>query len=187
MRWYWKLRSRLLFLWKSTNRHGVHSPFVYEFITKCLYQKLKKENLHAIKKHCKKNNCANLKKITLLYQIVHHFEVRNILDLNSSDHLLTLSLKEVTISKKNKNLKNSLFDLIIVDYQTFPEKLEELYHYMHNDTIILFDAPYTSPNTYNKWKQIVKKSTITVSVDLFYLGLLFIRTEQVKEHFIIRA
>lgn len=29
------------FLWKSTNQHGVHSPFVYSLVTKCLYDKSK--------------------------------------------------------------------------------------------------------------------------------------------------
>ncbi|WP_299522876.1 O-methyltransferase [Winogradskyella sp.] len=29
------------FLFNSTNQHGVHSPFVYNFVTKCLYNKVK--------------------------------------------------------------------------------------------------------------------------------------------------
>ena len=31
----WK--KYLLFLWNSTNQHGVHSPFVYRLVTQCLY------------------------------------------------------------------------------------------------------------------------------------------------------
>ncbi len=33
------IRSYLQFLWNSTNQHGVHSPFVYDLITKCLYDR----------------------------------------------------------------------------------------------------------------------------------------------------
>lgn len=36
-----QLSSYLKFLLKSTNQHGVHSPFVYDFVTKCLYDKTK--------------------------------------------------------------------------------------------------------------------------------------------------
>jgi len=36
--WY-QIKSYLNFLLKSTNQHGVHSPFVYDFVTKCLYDK----------------------------------------------------------------------------------------------------------------------------------------------------
>ena len=29
------------FLLRSTNQHGIHSPFIYNFVTKCLYDKVK--------------------------------------------------------------------------------------------------------------------------------------------------
>ncbi|WP_299116106.1 class I SAM-dependent methyltransferase [uncultured Winogradskyella sp.] len=32
--------SYIKFLFTSTNQHGVHSPFVYNFVTKCLYNKV---------------------------------------------------------------------------------------------------------------------------------------------------
>ncbi|MBV7268530.1 class I SAM-dependent methyltransferase [Winogradskyella sp. WHY3] len=31
--------SYIKFLFSSTNQHGVHSPFIYNFVTKCLYDK----------------------------------------------------------------------------------------------------------------------------------------------------
>ena len=34
-----QFKSYLKFLLKSTNEHGVHSPFVYNFVTRCLYNK----------------------------------------------------------------------------------------------------------------------------------------------------
>ncbi len=33
------IRSYFKFLWKSTNEHGVHSPFVFDLVTKCFYDK----------------------------------------------------------------------------------------------------------------------------------------------------
>lgn len=35
----YQIKSYLKFLLKSANAHGVHSPFVYDFVTKCLYNK----------------------------------------------------------------------------------------------------------------------------------------------------
>ncbi|MCB0399583.1 MAG: class I SAM-dependent methyltransferase [Winogradskyella sp.] len=37
----YQLISYIKFLFSSTNQHGVHSPFVYQFVTKCLYDKNK--------------------------------------------------------------------------------------------------------------------------------------------------
>ncbi|RNC86867.1 MAG: class I SAM-dependent methyltransferase [Winogradskyella sp.] len=35
----YQIISYFKFLFTSTNQHGVHSPFVYDFVTKCLYDK----------------------------------------------------------------------------------------------------------------------------------------------------
>lgn len=42
---YYQLKSYLLFLLKSTNQHGVHSPFVYNLITNCFYSNTNKQKL----------------------------------------------------------------------------------------------------------------------------------------------
>lgn len=43
----YRVRSYVKYLLKSTNQHGVHSPFVYHLVTKCFYVKsaLKDKNL----------------------------------------------------------------------------------------------------------------------------------------------
>ncbi|WP_426430870.1 O-methyltransferase [Winogradskyella sp. HB-48] len=43
-----QLISYIKFLFSSTNQHGVHSPFVYDFVTKCLYDKTNYSNYSKI-------------------------------------------------------------------------------------------------------------------------------------------
>lgn len=38
-----QIKSYLKFLWNSKNEHGVHSPFVFDLVTKCFYNKTKHE------------------------------------------------------------------------------------------------------------------------------------------------
>lgn len=35
----YQILSYIKFLWKSKNQHGVHSPFVFDLVTKCFYDK----------------------------------------------------------------------------------------------------------------------------------------------------
>jgi predicted O-methyltransferase YrrM len=48
---YYQIKSYLKFLLKSTNQHGVHSPFVYNLVTKCFYAKTANEKLLLSKKY----------------------------------------------------------------------------------------------------------------------------------------
>ncbi|MFT7628968.1 MAG: hypothetical protein ACI9OS_002634, partial [Ulvibacter sp.] len=36
---FYQVKSYLKFLVRSTNQHGIHSPFVYKLVTQCFYDK----------------------------------------------------------------------------------------------------------------------------------------------------
>ncbi|HEU4495801.1 MAG TPA: class I SAM-dependent methyltransferase, partial [Flavobacterium sp.] len=45
------IKSYLKFLWKSTNAHGVHSPFVFSLVTRCFYDKTFKPEYALLKEY----------------------------------------------------------------------------------------------------------------------------------------
>lgn len=55
-----------------------------------------------------------------------------------------------------------------------------------NDTIMYIPDIYKTRDRYFSWKKIKELEKVTVSVDMFYGGLIFYRREQAKEHFKIR-
>lgn len=47
------IKSYIKFLWHSKNEHGVHSPFVFDLVTKCFYDKKKHPEYSIVNKYRK--------------------------------------------------------------------------------------------------------------------------------------
>jgi predicted O-methyltransferase YrrM len=47
------LKAYINFLWKSKNEHGVHSPFVFDLVTKCFYDKTQYIEYQSLKNYRK--------------------------------------------------------------------------------------------------------------------------------------
>lgn len=56
----------------------------------------------------------------------------------------------------------------------------------HNDTIFIFDDVHWSRGMEAAWQKVKLHPRVTVTIDLFDLGLVFLRSEQAKEHFRLR-
>ena len=57
---------------------------------------------------------------------------------------------------------------------------------VHENTLLIFDDIYWSQGMKEAWAQIKTHPQVTVTVDLFWIGLVFFRKGQVKEDFVIR-
>lgn len=56
----------------------------------------------------------------------------------------------------------------------------------HNNTAFVFDDIHWSRDMGLAWERIKAHPRVTVTIDLYTMGLVFLRREQVKEHFILR-
>lgn len=57
---------------------------------------------------------------------------------------------------------------------------------LNDASTVVFDGIYQSKEMKDVWKQIKKHPDVTVTIDLFWMGLVFVRKKQAKEHFKIR-
>lgn len=57
---------------------------------------------------------------------------------------------------------------------------------VHENTLLIFDDIYWSAGMKEAWAQIKAHSQVTVTVDLFWIGLVYFRKGQVKEDFVIK-
>lgn len=56
----------------------------------------------------------------------------------------------------------------------------------HQNTILIFDDIHWSQGMEQAWEVVKDDPRVTVTIDLYHLGLAFLRTEQAKEHFTLR-
>ncbi|AQS93459.1 hypothetical protein BXQ17_04880 [Polaribacter sp. BM10] len=253
-------KKYLQFLLKSSNQHGVHSPFVYNIVTMGLYikkskklwtkfknikqqlldnkkiievtdfgsgSKVFKNNKRQVSKIAKVAGISN-KKASVLLKIVTYFKPLNILEFGTSLGLSTSVFKianhsakittlegcqetskiaknlfesnnfkniEITVGDFSKTLKTSIkdrkFDVIYFDGNHTKEATLKYFNdclpTKHNDSIFIFDDIYWNQEMQEAWLKIKNDKNVTVTVDLFYFGLVFFRKEQAKEHFKIRV
>lgn len=189
------VRQRVLFLIKATNQHGVHSPFVYNLITKCIYNKTKcKDYLNILNYKKEHLQNTNNKAQKALFRLIQYFKPKNILELDQACNLNQLTVKtanpklQTTYLKDYNTYKNKKFDFIICNnILNISELNRELLDYTHNNSIIFFNTNLKSKAQKNSWLLTKENKKITVSIDFFYFKLLFVRKEQNKEEFLIRV
>lgn len=163
---FFKSISYLKFILKSTNQHGVHSPFVFSFVTKGLYKKKVKiisfDNTSEL-------DLLSKKQQKILSKILLYFKI-NRLDFNfySFESNTSKDYKILFIKSLNE------FQKINLDSLT-------------SKHIIIVDRIHQNKTIRLAWQNIIKNKQATVSIDLFYFGLLFFRPSQAKEHFNIRV
>ncbi len=259
------LKSYLNFIWNSKNEHGVHSPFVFDLITKCFYDKTKFSEYTVLKQYrnsllVNKNTIevtdfgagsrvfkSNIRQIAqiaqtagispkrakLLFRIVNYFQPESILEIgtslglatsalslgNTSSELITLegcpntmavaekmcqvsSFKlpsnkvnfittEFSSYLKNFQLPASSFQLIYFDgnhsEKATLDYFELLLPTITNTSVWIFDDIHWSKEMENAWEIIKKHPKVKVTIDTFQWGMVFFRSEQEKEHFVIRV
>ncbi len=265
------IKSYLKFLWNSKNQHGVHSPFVFDLVTKCFYDKKNypeysilrnyrnsllenkntievtdfgagsrvfKSNTRAINQIAK-NAGISSKRAELLFRIVNYFQPNTILEIGTSLGLATSALSlglesKTNRAKLNKNAQiitlegcpntmeiaknqcqlqnlnniefvNTKFEDYLNNCQLKTENCQLIYfdgnhskkatlEYFEllvpkttNDSVWIFDDIHWSKDMEEAWEIIKNHPKVTVTIDTFQWGIVFFRSEQLKEHFVIRA
>tara|TARA_B100000900_G_C20602260_1_gene726150 strand:+ start:2581 stop:3141 length:561 start_codon:yes stop_codon:yes gene_type:complete len=149
----------------STTKHGVHSPFVFKLLEEAIQTKKFYYN------GSKKNSA-------LISRLLSHFNPKSIIEIGSHN----LSEKSMIYHNYFPNIKNSLIDLIYI-HKSNTETLKKALKYMHNNSVLVLNNIH---QTKEEWKFIQNHSKVNVSINLFYIGLIFLREEQEEQHFTIR-
>ncbi|WP_108866985.1 hypothetical protein [Aquimarina aquimarini] len=191
---HFKIKEYFKFLYSSTNQHGVHSPFVYNLVTKCFYNKKQTPAYTSIKSILKRSKASvtiTYKVAKLLNRTLSYFESKRALILaNSADSISQiLSTNNDVLIDTTVSPNSNEYDMIYMDIDYFESlsDLTSLYSKTNNNSVIIINSIHNSKTSSMVWKKIKKDSHVTVTIDTFFLGFVFIRKEQAKEDFIIRT
>jgi len=104
---------------------------------------------------------------------------------NAKTHYISSTFEDFFEQHKSKNTS---WDLIYIDgnhtfeatlnyYQQIKER------HIHKDSCVIFDDIYWSKGMLKAWQQIISDEAITLSIDLFYMGIVFFNPQLSKQHF----
>lgn len=101
---WFKIRAFIRFLLQSSNQHGIHSPFVFDFISNCFYKKAN---------HLKVSTMDDIRKLT--YQNQHIIEIN---DYGKGSKVFKTNKRKIADIAKiaGMNKKKSTLLLNIIEY-----------------------------------------------------------------------
>ena len=109
------------------------------------------------------------------------FDIKNITSINT----------EFSCYLKNHQSSIINYKLIYFDGNHSKEATLEYFKLLlptiNNETVWIFDDIHWSPAMEVAWEVIKNHPKVTVTIDTFQWGVVFFRTEQPKEHFVIRV
>lgn len=180
---WFRIKSYLKFFWKSTNQHGVHSPFVYSLVTKCFYDYKYKEEYAGINKQ------FPLKEARLLFRLVKYFKPETLFTLQEHNNFFkeisALACLPVSVGSAIGNDYNMVY-INTSKKATALHYFEQLLPSVKNDSVWIFTNIHSCREMEAAWHSIIKHDMVTVTIDTFYFGFVFFRREQGREHFTIR-
>ena len=124
----------------------------------------KKQNFNFVKQKYSK----------LIFRIINHYKLEKV--LISSD---------IKIKKSLQTLDFIFFDMMNSNFLE-PSTIEKNINLLHHNSIVFIYNIHKSKECNILWEKIISKKKVTVSIDLFFAGIIFFRKEQVKQNFIIR-
>ena len=89
-----------------------------------------------------------------------------------------------------RSISDEKFDLIFIDGhhdgKALIEYIQQLIPFSNNDTIFILDDIRWSNSMFQAWNEIIKNDDFHLTIDLFRMGIIMIRQQQEKEHFILK-
>lgn len=161
------LFAYIKFWFRSTNEHGVHSPFVFNLLTKAVY--VPKER-------------AEKKDVNWFFvKLFRYFEPDQIRCLSHKPLLQLLSTET-----ENNQAKRNGINAYVVDETASKEAIRELgrrLSEMGNNDFVVVDKRNKTSDVTELSRELFRSPLTTAALDFYFYDVYFFRREQKKQYF----
>jgi hypothetical protein len=183
----------------SRSKYDIHSPFAYRLYSEVLTDRTNYPGYPlSVGKNRKRGTSLSNKDCRLLFRLSRFFEPGRILILGEND-MASLEFLEsgypggrTTIVNESNSMND---DPGVTDMVYFSSGLSEtclmdyfsrIMQHIHNDSVLIFCKMHRSKEIKQAWDKIKSHKSVTITFDLFTLGLVFCKEGVAKEEFILR-
>jgi len=150
--------DKWLHFFAAHSRHGTHSPFVYRLVDEVIYAKrLPGEPRDKVQR--------------LIGRLIHRFQPGMVFMLT------------------NKPIPTTTLDFVIIDADALEAPAAQVAAFwpqLHAGSVLVLLDVYRTAESKTLWRSIKMKPEVTVTIDMYRMGLVFFRSGQAKEGFKIR-
>ncbi len=112
----------------------------------------------------------------------------NLTILNCQNVEMIVGNLDETLSNKLNEIEN--LDFVFFDanhrYEPTVRYFERCMAKANEESVFVFDDIHWSEEMHKAWEYISKHESVMISIDLFFVGLVFFRKNQPKQHFVLR-
>ena len=218
--------SYLKYLLQRKSKYSVHSPFVYDFMTKVLYDQGTNRDYDTMLRISRLLDGKKFpvrtrrKEARLLYRLVNYLEPEAVVSFGTLSALNTTALALGNLQTKvyldhsadfldtmnsmgvvnanllrrdkpeQEQLERLSLDFVFFGLNDFGEdtwnKLEEAMVQANEETVLIFEGIHHSSRTEAAWEAIIADEDITLSIDVYSVGIVFFREGIEKQDFVLK-
>lgn len=161
----------LQFWFAANNEHGIHSPFVFNLLTRGLYPSDRRWK-------------GQSRKQQFIDRLIAYFEPQRIAVLDKQALQVRTTQEIVEFDCES----TTPYDCLIFNGTTAANwrSITTVIPHLHNDSLWIIDRRSKEASIEKYWQEVVASEEMIVTLDFYYFGVAFKRKEQLKQHFKLR-